>query len=240
MHCTTHFRCTPEAAHRVSRLSGIFLIMVFLAGCASAHIQDPVFTKTGAAAPTEILVQAQSPAGADANTDLQYSASVLQAKTILRLNKARVPAAAYHSGDTQPGAVILRIRVTKADPGVNWKRQLIGFGAGKAKLQVSVQLQSTDETRQPMSSFDTRGDSGRMPGFVAMPGGVALATQTIVPLIVGGGIRLTTASNDGLEHPLDKTADAITAELKKYYVSVGWAWSSQNGTAKNGPEESGK
>lgn len=232
MYCTATPGHKRNTAYRYSRLCGIFLTTTLLAGCAAAHIQDPVFTRTVAVTPTEILVRAQSPSGQDVPPELRECAAVLQAKLLTRLEKAHIASAAYHHGTAAPGAVLLRVRITKADPGTTWERVLIGFGAGRAKLQVQVQLQSADG-KTPMTSFDTRSDSGRMPGFI-MPGGMAAATQSVVPLIVGGGIKLITTDKDGLNRPLDKTADAIISELKKYYISAGWKWPAKNASSENG------
>jgi hypothetical protein len=161
----------------------------------------------------------------EAATAAQAAAARLQADLVKRLTAARLSAEPYFPGTNHPGAAVLRVSITEAEPGSYWERFVIGFGLGRAELQAKADLESGDTTEtRSLTAFNTSSATGRvMPGLV-LPGAIALATRSLVPLAVGGGLKLATSFRGGLDQSADGTAKAVVEQLKKYYASVGWHW----------------
>ncbi len=202
------------------------LVLLGLAGCAGAHVTNVAEENTGSSTPTEILVQidtSQAAQSASSET-LNKVATSLQSDLIEKLTKAGVTAEPFIAGTDHPGAAVLRVSVTNANPGNLAERFIIGFGLGSAKLQATAVLENAATAEaQPLVSFDTSSNSGVKPGLI-LPGGIALATGSVVHLAIGGGIDVVANVNGGLSKPLEKTASAVVGQLKTYYAAVGWTW----------------
>ncbi len=196
-----------------------------LAGC-RAHVTDVVPIDAGGPPPVEILVDvaaASTIASEQAEPARKVSAKI-ESELIQRLAEAKITAEPFVPGAGRPGAAVLHVSIVKADPGNAAERFVVGFGLGRAELQANVDLESGDAAdAHSMVGFHTSGDSGRKPGMI-LPGGVALATRDATHLAIGGGIKIATSSNDGIDVPAKRTAAAVVDQLEKYYASVGWTW----------------
>jgi hypothetical protein len=202
------------------------LAMATLAGCANAHVGNVATAPAAGPAPVEILVAVDSaipPQSSDAPVAGEVGIK-LQADVIQRLIKNHVTAEAFVPGTSHPSAAVLHVSITEADAGNSIERFVIGFGAGRATLQVKADLASSDQAdARSVTSFSTSGDTGRKPGMI-LPGGIALATRDLVHLAIGGGLKVATSVGDNIDAPTGKTADAIVGQLQKYYATAGWYW----------------
>ncbi|HVX78146.1 MAG TPA: DUF4410 domain-containing protein [Bradyrhizobium sp.] len=199
---------------------------MLIGGCTGAKISNVTATNAAGPAPFEVLVDvsATSRAGKEQLKINKEVAVKLQQALIKRLLEARVTAESFVPGTRHPNAILLRVSITEADPGDAITRFIIGFGAGRAKLEAQAQLESSDDaSAHSMTAFQTSGNSGHKPGLI-MPGGVAIATGQIIHLAIGGVVRVATGSLNGLDKPVSETAKAIVGQLRKYYRSVGWHW----------------
>ena len=197
-------------------------ILAVLTGC-GANVSRLTSSLTPLPPPSEILVAAGPYQDGQGELAQQVSVSIQKA-VVERLTKAHITAEPYVPNQTHPGAAILQLGVTQADPGSLPARFLIGFGVGKAELRVNAALVPSDKPdAAPVLGFDTAADSGIKPGLI-VPGAVALGTGRVVGLAVGGGIDVATNIRGGMARPISQTAAAIVKQLKTYYASAGWAW----------------
>ena len=209
-----------------SKIVGACAILLLLSGCAGAKVTDVASATAGSVPPSEILVAAGAAStvqDSQAATASRVAAN-LQSELVKRLTKNGITAEPYMPGTTHPGADVLEVTVLDADPGNLAERFVVGFGLGKAKLQVKANLLNGETASSATEvAFNTSSDSGVKPGLI-LPGGIALATGNAIHLAIGGGIDVATNINGGLSRPTKSTVAAIIGQLKKYYASVGWQW----------------
>lgn len=170
--------------------------------------------------------------------DISGSYSALQQATIASLEKelteelknSKLLVRIASTGGDGSGATVLRVIVTAADPGDAAKRLIIGFGAGRAEVQVRADLEQVGSRsdRRELVAFTTYSDTGHKPGLL-LPGGAALATGDVVHLAVGGSLVVVGNTRSGLNQPIHRTARAIVAQLKAFYAAAGWIWPSGSG-----------
>ena len=218
----------PRRSVTALRMTAAAVLLAALAGCARTHVDSVTSTTATAAAPSEILVDVTVAPMADSD-DAKAAQDVgaqLRAGLVQRLTEARVIAEPFVPGTSHPGSAVLHVSVVEADPGSLVERFIIGFGAGRARLQAKADLESSDTpAAYSLTAFNTSSDSGYKPGLI-LPGGIALATRNVIHLAIGGGIDVALNISDGLDRQTSGAASAIVDQLKKYYASVGWHWPS--------------
>ena len=207
-------------------VAGIGALLTALAGCASVRVADVVSSNAAGSPPAEILVEVRAATtlqGAQP-TVAQQVAATMESDLVARLRKAGISSAPIAPEGHPQGAAILHVSVVEAEPGNALERVVIGFGVGRAKLDIKADLQSTEAAgAHPMTQFEASSHSGFKPGLI-LPGGVALATHDAVHLLIGGTIDIATNIHGGLQKPIKNTTTAVVDQLKKYYSSVGWQW----------------
>lgn len=201
------------------------LIVVALGACSAAHISQVVRVRTDRPAPTTILVDVAPVWNMEgANAEMRVATDALRSGVLVQLAKQGMTAAPLSSASIAPGSAVLRIRVSEADAGNQAARMIIGFGAGRARLQVRAELESADGgPAQPMTSFAASSDSGRRPGLL-VPGGVAIASASVVPLAINGAVGVASNLRGSLDRPIKQASSAIVGQLRDYYRTVGWPW----------------
>ncbi len=207
------------------RLVGASLLLSAVAGCAGARVTDVTSAKPAGRPPVEILVEVTAfPATDDAQAKIGPElADKLRSDLVERLTKAGVSAEPFVPGTTHPGAALLHVSITEAEPGSYMERFIIGFGLGRTDFRAKADLESADTAgAYSLTAFDTSSGSGRMMPGLILPGALALATRNLLPLAIGGGIRVATSFRGGLDGDARETAAAVVKQLKTYYASVGW------------------
>jgi Domain of unknown function (DUF4410) len=104
------------------------------------------------------------------------------------------------------------------------QRVLVGFGAGAAELKTAVEgYQMTAQGLRLLGSGETRSGGGEMPGMVA-PVAVVAATANPIGLVVGGAVKLygESTGSDTIQGAAKRTADEISAQLRKAAAEQGW------------------
>ena len=203
--------------------------MLLVAGCA-AQVTDLAQTSAATMQPNEILVAVDAVASNDPGkaTATEQIEAGLQAELVKNLIASHVAAQPYVPGTVHPGADVLHVSVTEADPGNRLRRMIIGFGAGKATLHAAASLEdATAAGRDTLLAFDTSSNSGYKPGIV-VPAAAAAGTGSAIGLAVGGSIDVATNVPNGLAKPVRHTAAAIVDRLSKYYAAVGWRWPAES------------
>lgn len=202
-------------------IAALFLGAAALVGCASAKVSDVAVNDPPARGPALLLVDVHSPDATGDDPAMQSLAASIRSDLLERLAKARMPAAALGAMAVPPGDAVLRVDILRADPGNDVKRLLVGFGAGRAKLEVRAELLRPGQSaRRPFLAFSSQADSGRNPGLI-LPGGAALATHNAVHFAIGGAINLASNARAGLKDDARHTADAIVHQLQAYYFNEG-------------------
>lgn len=203
-------------------MAALFLGAAALGGCAGAKVSGVTVNGPPAHQPALLLVAVNTPGDAEDAAAMRSLAGSVQSDLLERLSKARIPATILGTAPVPPGDAVLRVDIVRADPGNDVKRLLVGFGAGRAKLEVRAGLYRPDQSaRGPALAFSSHADSGRNPGLI-LPGGVALATQNAVHFAIGGAINLASNARGGLKGDVRHTADAIVHQLQAYYYNAGW------------------
>jgi Domain of unknown function (DUF4410) len=211
-------RCVRSSP--MARALGLGLALA-LAGCAGAQVSDVAATHQADRPPGEILVEVSTAMETQPAGDV---AAKLRSDLVQQLTKAGLAAEPFASGTNDPGAAVLHVSITEATPGSYLERLIIGFGLGRSQLQAKVALESAGGAAHPITAFDTSSASGRvMPGLV-LPGAIAAASRNVMPLMIGGGLKLATSLRGSLDNSARQTAEAIVGEIKDYYASVGWRW----------------
>ena len=129
--------------------------------------------------------------------------------------------------DTPVPASALAItgRFIDIDEGNRVRRLVIGFGAGKSKVDTQVQvLARSGDAYRTLMEFTVRADSGRMPGAAVTMGagaaaqGAATAGMAAANVAAGGAkaVRSRAYALAG------RSADRIAEHLSKYFAEQGW------------------
>lgn len=187
------------------------LALLILAGCAGTGVTNVMSShpiKTSAPRTIAVLtdvklaysprhesVATQSDAADQVNTALNSDL-----KATLLSNHLTVVDATEHPD------LLLRSRIVDVRRGKKALRLLVGYGAGRAELQVSSSLELPHAPRsEPLLSFQTKSTTGGMPGNL-----ISAAVKSL--------------GKDGLDVEVMETVKQIDDELGKYFVAQGWPY----------------
>jgi hypothetical protein len=123
----------------------------------------------------------------------------------------------------QRADLVLRCRILNVRSGNEALRVLIGYGAGKAVLQVAVSLIDPNTwDAPPLLSFETSSTTGGMPGAgLGIAGGLGSGNALAV---IGPAVGVRGALKQGLAQEVDQTTDRIDQELDKYFMTQNWSY----------------
>lgn len=216
-----HGDARPEPAPLGDARCGRFLLLgalLLLASCAGAQVRNPVeVTDTQSVAPIAVTVKTTLPRTAQNAVRLDRNMQALPTGLAVRLEHSQIAA---HPADGIPQTngpeLALVVDLGTLDAGNPWSRELVGFGAGKSRLQTHVILY--DERGAKMTTlldFTVVADSGAMPGVIVSAWNP-----------IGFGIHSTHAifkelRSDGHEDA-DRTAITIVGKIAEYYRTNGW------------------
>jgi hypothetical protein len=144
----------------------------------------------------EIQLDAATQAGRSLNSDLE---STLRARHLLVVNPNEKP------------DILLYNRVVDVRQGKRALRLFVGYGAGRAELEVNTSLRLPNAPQAPLLSFQAKSTTGTMPGNV-----------------ISGAVR--SLGKDGLEVEVTETAKLIDSELEKYFLARGWPYPKPSST----------
>lgn len=120
--------------------------------------------------------------------------------------------------------IVLRGYFVSIEEGSAGKRVLVGFGSGEAEMRAAVEgYQMTATGLRLLGSGEVSSEGGEMPGVVA-PLAVLAATANPIGLVVGGGAKLygEASGSDTIEGAAKRTAEEISAQLRKAAEEQGW------------------
>ncbi|WP_028230447.1 DUF4410 domain-containing protein [Paraburkholderia mimosarum] len=123
-------------------------------------------------------------------------------------------------------ALIVEGRIDSMDAGSSRRRMLIGLGAGKSEVGATIAVlyqPANGAAPQPLLSFETKADSGHMPGMAETAGVGAAAGHVATAAVVGGGLHgASEAKRDTLSSDAGKLARSIAKEVAQVSKENGW------------------
>ena len=198
---------------------------VLLSGCASVSVRPKHDKLRGSSNPDAFLVEDFHVDEATMRVDRtgeelrrfkqdlesQLSEDTTQALKGLGRPVGRTRDAKVHEVSRQ-SAWLVKGRVTSVEQGSRMLRSLIGFGAGRTKMETEVEIYDlTQSDRGAALMFQTSGGSGAEPG--------ALISINPVMMVIKGTL---TATNTGLRADSRRTARMIAAYISEALAAQGF------------------
>lgn len=230
----------------LSRAAPWMLALVMMTGCASTEVTErQSYQGEKLARPERIIIHdftanpadvppysafADQMAGAPAPTPEEIElgrklgAQVAQ-ELVANLQGMGLPAvSAAGQRPPQIDDIVLQGYFISVDEGSAGQRVLVGFGRGAAELHAAVEgYQMTAQGLRPLGHGEVGSGGSKTPGMV-VPLAVLAATANPIGLAVGGAAKLygETTGSDTIEGAAGRTADEISAELRKAAEQQGW------------------
>jgi len=122
--------------------------------------------------------------------------------------------------------IVLRGYFVSIDEGSATKRVLVGFGRGAAERVAVEGYQMTPRGLRLLGSGEVASGGSKTPGMV-LPLAVLAATANPIGLVVGGTAKLyrEATGSDTIERTAERTAEEISAQLRKSAEEQGWIYS---------------
>lgn len=227
---------------RVGRCLLALLAIMVLGGCAKASV-TPIMKAGPLSKPDMIVVHDFAVSMAEVKLDqgvmqkaLRNSSSrsvseeeaaighavadKLAQELVERLRKAGI-AAARANQQIRPtyNSVFLTGQFMTINEGNQTERNWIGFGLGGTELRTRIQVIQGGVL---VAEGETSTRSSLKPGMLAS-GGLAAASQSVVPLVVGGTSTVLNETVRGtIEADAARTAEEVAKRVKKAYQERGW------------------
>lgn len=147
-------------------------------------------------------------------------------KLVSNLRSVGVPAErARGSAPPKVGDIVITGQFVTIDEGSRGKRMIIGFGSGAAELKTVVEgYQITPSGPRLLGSRDVSAEGGKTPGMAAplvIMGGI-MGRPAQAALIAGGINVAQEFGPERIEGAADRTAKAISKELRAIFKAHGW------------------
>ncbi len=211
----------------------VSLLLSLVVGCASATTRQTgeLVEETSLPRPPVLLIYDFDVAPDDAppSEEIERGRAVAKAfseEVVTKLEAVGIPAQRATASTTVPlHAVVVKGQFVTIREGSRTRRMLIGFGVGSTMLRVEIQLyQIMESGLQRIKEVEGQARGSRMPG-IAVSGGVAAATGSVVPLLVGGGmsvVRGVRGGIRGIKADVDRLAERFGYKMIVFYYREGW------------------
>jgi hypothetical protein len=144
----------------------------------------------------------------------------LAKELVERLRNSGIPAArANQQISPTYNTLFLTGQFVTIDEGNQTERNWIGFGLGGTELRTRIQVIQGGVL---VAEGETSTRSSLKPGML-VSGGLAAASQSVVPLVVGGTTTVLNETVRGtIEADAARTAEEVVKRVKKAYQERGW------------------
>ena len=203
----------------------VALLMGFVvAGCASAgstqtqqHVDSRQIAKPG------VILVYDFETGTPQTQQDRAVASTFSEQLVGTLKTRGINARrANPSTQTPMHAFLAKGQFVSIEKGSRGQRVLIGFGAGKEKINVQVQVyQVTQQGPRLLSEIVSEAEGGKMPGM-ATSAAVTVATGNPVGLVIGGLLNVKREAGDPLKDGIKRVAKELADRAEKFYKRQGW------------------
>lgn len=223
------------------------LPLALLAGCTS-HVANVATYNTGRLPPpTVVLVEdfaidpatvlldpgvvatLQRQSGGEPDEMARQQAAMHAQRALSQALIARISAMGLRAEPAvqgRPGerAVEISGRIGTIDQGNQTRRRVIGFGAGKSRVSVTVSAAyvSANGRLTPMTTFDAASDSGRRPGLALGLGAGAATGAVARGAAVSGGMAAASYRHGTVEADAQALAGRIAQDLRAVFARQGW------------------
>ena len=217
-------RASEDVRGSLTSRGAALLIGLVVAGCATAgsqqtqqHVDPRQLPKPGV-----ILVYdfetGTPPTQQDRAVASGFSEQLVDALKARGINARR----ANPSTQTPMHAFLAKGQFVSIEKGSRGQRVLIGFGAGKEKINVRVQMyQVTPQGPRPLSEGTAQAEGGKTPGM-ATSAVVTVATGNPVGLIIGGLLNIKREAGDPLKDDIKRLAKELAKRAEAFYKRRGW------------------
>lgn len=206
----------------------ILLPLLLLAGCARTHVASEVTASDPSLLPPHqiaLVIDDQSVSPRKADRARRHDTAVATTRVAL-MNDLQKMLSARHLAvvaSGQPADMTLTCTLTKIRPGSTVARLLIGYGAGKAELQVRTVLAEVGSRHTPLLSFVTTSTTGAMPGAGIGVASAASAAGTAVHM-AGPLLGVPGTLRQGWAQEAQQTTDRIDERLAAYFQARNWPY----------------
>jgi hypothetical protein len=130
----------------------------------------------------------------------------------------------YSPAPQNGNSFVIKGQFISVDEGNQAERVVIGLGMGRMDVRTVVQAYDIDDGKNILvSQFGVNARSGSSPGMAETMGVGALTGHLATSAAMSSGVQVGTETfSANVEADADRTAKAITGELKKYFITQGW------------------
>lgn len=229
-------RPITQFTHSIAIIFPLLVGLPLLEGCAGTRVSDvrkAASVRSAAPKTLAIIVTDSSPVPKRSGMiarhakDVKYTIDALTGRLneLFAKHRLQVVDSDWQSGDQilQHADLTLTCTITTVRSGSEAARLLVGYGAGKAVLDVTSTLSAASAPARPLLSFSTRSTTGAMPGaglgMVSAAGSAGTALHMLGPAL---GIPGTL--QQGLAQETGKTAERIDAQIATFFMTQGWPY----------------
>ena len=150
--------------------------------------------------------------------------SIVAKELVKEIRKMGMPAEHAGKGPTPGiGDFLIKGAFVSMDEGSQFKRVLIGFGAGAGKLETHVEgYQMAFEGPRLLGRRKIEAKGGKMPGLLVPVAGAASAGRAATAVIAGGMNVKKEMGPESLQAAAKRTAEEIAKVLSKKFAEQGW------------------
>lgn len=224
---------TAAAQARRKRTAGrrpaltLAFVLVLLAGCGRARLSQEVTAPAAGPPPTRLLVMTDTRPAIAGGVDPSLAtrtATTLTRTVVEGLQQNGIPAEIATTGGAATDAARLSLALRRVEEGSRLQRNVIGFGRGQSRIEVTARLHPAGATAVPQGllAFQGAAHSGYRPGLVASAG-AGLAAQGAMAVVGAAGVGIAEARGRGPDKDLRDLAEAVVERTVAYYRSAGWA-----------------
>lgn len=153
-----------------------------------------------------------------------HAQGALSQALISRISAMGLPAEPAVQARPGQRAVEISGRIDAINEGNQTRRRVIGFGAGKSRVSVSVSAAYVGANGRwtPMTTFDAASDSGRRPGLALGLGAGAATGAMARGAAVSGGMAVAGYKHGTVEADAQALAGRIAQDLQAVFARHGW------------------
>ncbi len=215
-------------------------VLLAVAGCSGASVKGSRdFDIRGAEKPTQIIVYEfayapeQEPGVESARQltpeeeSIGRQVSTIVADSIIVTLEKKTDISTVQPSDAglpPDGTMVIEGEFVSIDEGSAAGRMLVGFGAGRSKLETRARaFYIFNGEKRPFSEYTLEADSGAMPGMALGVGmGAATGEWAREMAVAAGGVALETALGNDTIADAQRTGEELAIELIRQLKKRGW------------------
>lgn len=204
----------------------LLLALPLLTGCGGARLSQEVTAPVPGPPPARLLVMTDSRQAVAGGVDpalATRTARTLTETVVQGLQREGIPADIATAESAAPDAARLSLALRRVEEGSRLQRNVIGFGRGQSRIEVTARLLPAGATAAPrdLLAFEGTAHSGYRPGLVA-PIGAGLGGRGAAAVARAAGIGIAERRGSGPDRDLRDLAEAVVERTVAFYRAAGW------------------